>query len=149
MIFLRGFFWSCQKETSQTPKRKPAANGRRYLRCAPHCRKPFSRTGRRQMPPGAAWRPREASLRSRRWVVGSPSLPYNVGEVAALLCGRRGAEGLRFFGKMSKPPTPLRRLLRRRHLPCTAGEACTLRRTKPEEQKLLGFSTYRSLQTSP
>ena len=53
-------------------------------------------------------------------------LPYIVGEVAALRCGRRGAEGLRFFGKIRKPPTPLRRLLRRRHLPCTAGEAWVL-----------------------
>ena len=50
--FLRGFFLSCQKETPQTPK---AANGRWYLRCAPHCRKPFRKPGRRQMPPGAAW----------------------------------------------------------------------------------------------
>ena len=49
---LRGFFLSCQKETPQTPK---AANGRWYLRCAPHCRKPFRKPGRRQMPPGAAW----------------------------------------------------------------------------------------------
>ena len=62
-------------------------------------------------------------------------LPYIVGEVAALRCGRRGAEGLRFFGKIRKPPTPLRRLLRRRHLPCTAGEAWVLPQPQRRERK--------------
>ena len=46
------FLLLAPKETPQTPK---AANGRWYLRCAPHCRKPFRKPGRRQMPPGAAW----------------------------------------------------------------------------------------------
>ena len=63
------------------------------------------------------------------------SLPYIVGEVAARKRGRRGAEGLRFFGKMRKPPTPLRRLLRRRHLPCAAGEARAAARAKPGAQR--------------
>src|SRR5699024_365344 len=102
--------------------------------------KPHRRAGHSPLHPNAVW---------FRFARGTVKPPLLVGEVAARKRGRWGAESLRFLPKMRKPPTPLRRLLRRRHLPCTAGEACTLRRTKPEEQKLLGFSTYRSLQTSP
>ena len=116
----------------------------RQMRCAPRCWKPFGRPGHSPLPP----------YRSLAAAAGFASLapltcrnlkpPLLVGEVAARKCGRRGAGSLRFFDKMRKPPTPLRRLLRRRHLPCTAGEAFTSRRTKAGERELPGFSVISS-----
>ena len=103
-------------------ERAKPAHGR-ILRGWGHCACRGVIGGSAPLPPG-----RLATLAAVR-------LPYIVGEVAALRCGRRGAEGLRFFGKIRKPPTPLRRLLRRRHPPLHGRGGLGLATTQRRERK--------------